>query len=130
MTDEFKKSDDQKPLVDLKVRTRQFAVRIIHMYNILPQSVVAQTIGKQVLRSGMSVGAQYREGIRARSDAEIISKWSGSLQELEETAYWFELMVETNIVSSERLLPLQRECDELIAIFTTCVKKIKSRNHK
>lgn len=70
---------------DLKSRTRRFALRIIRLFNALPANEVARTIGKQILRSGTSVGAHYREGVRSRSDAEIVSKWGGALQELEET---------------------------------------------
>lgn len=89
MSDE---SENKKPC-DLKTRTRQFSLRVIKMYSTLGNDPTSQTLGKQVLRSATSVGAQYREGIRARSDAEVVSKWSGALQELEETAYWFELLI-------------------------------------
>ena len=70
---------------DLKERTKSFALRVIRLYCALPQTVLAQTLGKQVLRSATSVGAHYREGMRARSNAEFISKIEGGLQELEET---------------------------------------------
>jgi four helix bundle protein len=73
-------SDESKP-ADLRIRTNQFALRVIRMYGSLPSTVVAQTLGKQVLKSGTSVGAQYREGCRARSDAEMSSKWESALQE-------------------------------------------------
>ncbi|QDU23150.1 four helix bundle protein [Urbifossiella limnaea] len=79
------KDESGQPPVDLKTRTRQFALRIIRLYNGLPENAVGRTIGNQILRSGTSVGAHYREGMRSRSDAEIISKWGGALQELEET---------------------------------------------
>ena len=121
------KDESKPPPMDLKTRTRQFALRIIRLYNGLPQNPVAGTIGKQVLRSGTSVGAQYREGIRSRSDAEIISKWGGALQELEETAYWLELLAEAEVVPETRLTDLARECDELTAILTTCVKNVKEK---
>ena len=114
---------------DLRERTTEFALRIVRMYVSLPKTTEAQTLGKQALRSGTSVGAQYREGIRSRSDAEIISKWGGALQELEETSYWLELLVEGEIVPAVLLTELMRECDELIAILTTCVKTVKARNH-
>ena len=113
--------------VDLKVRTRQFAIRIIRLYSALPKTTVAQTIGKQMLRSGTSVGAHYREGVRSRSDAEFISKLQVGLQELEETAYWMELMVESEVLSRDRLGELMHETDELTAILTTCVKNAKKR---
>ncbi|HEY0049727.1 MAG TPA: four helix bundle protein [Pyrinomonadaceae bacterium] len=79
---------------DLKTRTKSFALRIIKLYKALPNTVEAQIIGKQILRSGTSAGAQYREGTRARSNAEFISKIESALQELEETAYWLELLIE------------------------------------
>ena len=72
---------------DLKTRTKQFALRVIHLYGALPNTTVAQVLGKQLLKSGTSVGAHYREGCRARSNAEFISKLEGGLQELEESAY-------------------------------------------
>lgn len=77
---------DEK-MKDLRVRTKEFALRIIRLYSNLPKSTVAQVLGKQVLRSGTSVGAQYREGQRAKSDADFISKTEGVLQELDETSY-------------------------------------------
>jgi four helix bundle protein len=119
----------QKPPEDLKARTRRFALRIIRLFNALPTNEVGRTIGKQVLRSGTSVGAHYREGVRSRSDAEIISKWGGALQELEETSYWLELLVEAELIPATQLIELMRECDELTAILTTCVKNVKGRSH-
>ena len=113
--------------VDLKVRTKAFAIRIIRLYSALPKTTVAQVIGKQILRSGTSVGAHYREGIRARSDAEFISKLEGALQELEETVYWMELIVASEIVGPHRMAEMMKEADELAAILTTCVKKVKER---
>ncbi|MGH9900349.1 MAG: four helix bundle protein, partial [Pyrinomonadaceae bacterium] len=77
---------------DLRQRTKAFALRIVKMYAALSKSAEAQVIGRQVLRSGTSVGAHYREACRARSDADFISKIEGSLQELEETIYWLELL--------------------------------------
>jgi four helix bundle protein len=112
-------------MVELKQRTRDFALRIIRLYGALPQRMEAWVIGKQLLRSGTSVGAHYREGVRARSDAEFISKLEGALQELEETAYWLELLAESELVPSTRLVELRQEADELTAIFITCVKKTK-----
>ena len=77
--------ENEKP--DLKIRTKEFALRIIRLYPSLPKTTEAQVLGKQVLRSGTSVGAQYREAQRAKSDADFINKVEGSLQELDETAY-------------------------------------------
>ena len=113
--------------IDLKLRTKEFAMRVVRLYCALPKTTVAQVLGKQVLRAGTSVGAHYREAMRARSDAEFVSKLEGALQELEETEYWLELLTESGIASSRRLEGLARECDELIAIFTACTKNVKNR---
>ena len=80
---------------DLKRRTKRWAQAIIRLYSTLPRTAEAQVIGKQALRSGTSVGAHYREATRARSNAEFVSKIECGLQELEETRYWLELMVES-----------------------------------
>jgi four helix bundle protein len=116
---------------DLRKRTKEFALRIIRLYSSLSlSSTVAQVIGKQVLRSGTSVGAHYREAYRSRSDAEFISKIEVGLQELEETVYWLELLIESQIVSEKKLTNLLQEASELTAIFITSVKKVKQRNFK
>lgn len=118
--------EEQSPL-DLKVRTKQFALRIIRLYTALPKTTEAQVVGKQVLRSGTSVGAQYREAQRAKSDADFINKVEGSLQELDETGYWLELLKDSGIFSSDKLSPLLKETDELTAILVTIVKKVKNK---
>jgi four helix bundle protein len=110
---------------DLKDRTREFGLRIIRMFSRLPKRAEAQVIGKQVLRSGISIGANYREAYRARSRAEFISKCGDSLRELEETAYWLELLVDGGCIPAKKLAPLRKECDELTAIFVTVLKRSK-----
>jgi four helix bundle protein len=112
---------------DLKDRTKQFALQIINFYLSLPKTNVAQVIGKQLLRSGTSVGANYREACRARSNAEFISKLNISLQELEETFYWLELLDESNISLSKSLSHLTAEVDELISILVTIIKKVSKK---
>lgn len=112
---------------DLRERTTDFALRIVRMYTKLPKTTVAQTVGKQVLRSGTSVGAQFRESQRAKSDADFINKLEGCLQEADATAYWLELLVRAEIVSAEKLAPLRKEIDEIIAILVTIVTKVKKR---
>ncbi len=97
--------------IDLKVRTRNFALRVIKMYSVLPKSTVAQVLGKQVLRSATSVGAHYREGPRARSTAEFISKLEGGMQELEESMYWFELIIESGLFDEHKMHDLLTEAD-------------------
>jgi four helix bundle protein len=110
---------------DLRQRTKEFGLQIIQMFSGLPKSTEAQVLGKQVLRSGTSVGANYREAYRARSRAEFIAKCGDSLRELEETAYWLELLTDANLVTAEQLSSLRQECDELIAIFVTILKSSK-----
>jgi four helix bundle protein len=122
----MKDEPDKNPR-DLKSRTKAFAIRIIRMYAALPKTIQAQIIGKQVLRSGTSVGAHYREANRARSTAEFVSKIEAGLQELEETAYWLELLIEGGIVTTGRLSSLLKETNELIAILVTCAKNAKDR---
>jgi four helix bundle protein len=110
---------------DLRDRTKAFALRIIQMFPSLPNTTEAQVLGKQLLRSGTSVGANYCEAYRGRSKAEFISKCGDSLRELEETAYWLELLADAKIVPVEKLLAVRKECDELIAIFVTILKRSK-----
>jgi four helix bundle protein len=113
----------EKPLTrDLKERTYAFARRIIRMYTALPRSAVAQLLGKQVLRSGTSVGANYREAFRGRSKAEFTSKMGDCLRELDESEYWLELLIDESIVSQQKMNPLLDETRQLIAIFVTIVK--------
>jgi four helix bundle protein len=115
---------------DLRERTTEFALRIVRMYTQLPKTTEAQTLGKQVLRSGTSVGAQFRESQRAKSDADFINKLEGCLQEADETAYWLELLVKSEIVPANRLEALRKETDEIIAILVTIVTKVKKRVNK
>ena len=112
---------------DLRTRTKRFALEIIRFYSKLPKSTEAQVIGKQMLRSGTSVGAHYCKSIRSRSNAEVISKLEGALQELEETRYWLELATESGIINPNNTSSLTAEAGELTAILVTCVKRVKIR---
>jgi four helix bundle protein len=111
---------------DLQIRTKEFALKVIRMYSALPKSAEAQVLGRQVLRSGTSVGANYREANRSRSKPEFIAKIGDCLKELDETAYWLELLAELSMVPSAKLAELRDECDQLLAIFTTISKKAKA----
>ncbi len=113
------------PQNDLRERTKSFALRTIRMFVTLPKTTEASVLGKQVLRSGTSIGANYREAFRGRSKAEFISKCGDCLREIEETAYWLELLVDAGIVAANKLAPLRLEIDELTAIFVTIVKHSK-----
>jgi four helix bundle protein len=110
---------------DLIERTKRFALRVIRLFASLPKTGEAQVLGKQLLRSGTSVGANYREAHRARSRAEFAAKCGDTLREIEESAYWLELLEESNIVPATKLKDLRTEANELTAIFVTIVTKSK-----
>lgn len=110
---------------DLVLRTKNFACRIIRLYVALPKETVAQVLGKQALRAGTSVGANYREANRARSKAEFVAKVGDCLKEADETAYWLELLADEEIVPKNRLEPLLQETNELISILVTISKRAR-----
>ena len=112
--------------VDLKGRTKELALRVIRMYARLPKTAVARVLGKQVLRSGTSVGANYREADEGRSKAEFVAKMGDSLRELSETEYWLELLVESEIAKPQTMTPLLNETRELKLIFATIIRKARS----
>jgi four helix bundle protein len=115
-----------QPKIDLRQRTKDFALRVIRMFPTLPKTTEAQVLGRQLLRSGTSVGANYREAFRARSRAEFIAKCGDCLREIEETTYWLELLVDGQITSAEKLQLIRQECDELTAIFVSIIKQSKA----
>ena len=112
---------------NLRERTKQFALRIIRLYSALPQRGATLVLGNQILKSGTSVGAHYREAQRAKSNADFISKVEGALQELDETTYWLELLGDSGIVTRARLNSLNEEANELLSILVTIVKRVKSK---
>jgi len=109
----------------LKQRTKVFAIRIVKLFRSLPHSPDAQTLGKQVLRSGTSVAANYRAVCRARSKAEFIAKMGVVLQEADETVFWLELLTETGVLSGERTEDLLKEANELSAVFGASLRTSK-----
>lgn len=112
---------------ELNRRTKHFALRVIRLYKALPKTDEARIIGKQVLRSGTSVAANYREASRARSDAELRSKFGIVEQELDETMLWLELLVESGIIRQELMADLYAEAEELLKIIVSSIRTIKSR---
>jgi len=116
----------KQPKVDLRERTKNFALGVVRMFAKLPKTTEAQILGRQLLRSGTSVGANYREAYRGRSRAEFIAKCGDCLREIEETAYWLELLVAADIASFDDLSSLRQECDELTAIFVSIIKQSKA----
>lgn len=112
---------------DLTARTKMFARRVIRLYAALPQDTAPQVLGKQALRAGTSVGANYREANRARSKAEFIAKIGDCLKEADETAYWLELLVDEKFIPHKKMFALLDEANQLVAIFVTILNK--SRGH-
>lgn len=112
--------------IELRDRTKQFALRVIRLYQALPKTGEAKVLGNQVLRSGTSVAANYREAKRARSRSEMRSKLGIVEQELDETLLRLELLAEAGIVPAERLAPLSQETDELLRIIVATIKRLKS----
>ncbi|MBM3327586.1 MAG: four helix bundle protein [Calditrichaeota bacterium] len=112
----------------MKVRTRDFALAVVKIVSGLPKSVETGVLGRQLLRAGTSIGAQYREACRAKSDADFITKIEGCLQELEETRYWLELLHASNFINKEIFQSCDDEANQLISIFTTVVRRVKSHS--
>lgn len=114
--------------MNLEHRTKAFALNIIRLYQSLGASITAQVLGKQILRSGTSVGAQYREAKRARSKAEFASKIDSATQEMDETLYWLELLLESNISPSQIILPIHNEANEIISMLIASSRTAKAKN--
>ncbi|MEO8041120.1 MAG: four helix bundle protein [Acidobacteriota bacterium] len=117
----------QEPQRELRIRLKLYALRVLRLYDSLPRYGSAQVIGRQLARSGTSPGAQYREACRAKSDADFVSKIEGAPQELDESDYWLDMLIEGKYVQGDRLALLKDETDELIAILVTIVRKVKGR---
>ena len=111
---------------ELKLRTKRFALRVIRLYRSLPKSADAQVIGKQALRYGTSVAANYHAVCRARSKPEFAAKMGVVVEEADETVFWLELLVEAAIVSKDKLNDLLSEANELLAIFAASHRTAKN----
>lgn len=115
---------------DLKVRTKRYALSVIRLFAELPKRAETQIIGRQLLRCGTSVGVQYREASRAKSNPDFISKIEGSLQELEESEYWLELLGESEFIREQKLTALKQETGELKGIFVSIVRNVKVKSQR
>src|SRR3990172_13380858 len=104
---------------ELKERTKNFGLRIVKLYEELAKSKKGEIIGKQLLRAGTSVGANYRAACRAKSDADFIYKIEIVEEEANESAFWLELISESNIIKKNRLEGMLKEANDLTAIFTS-----------
>ena len=109
----------------LKLRTKEFALRIIRLYRSLPRTDDARVLGKQLLRSGISIGANYCAACRARSRPEFIAKLGIVLEEADETTFWLDLLQEASIFPAEKLRPLTHEANELVSIFVSSIRTAK-----
>ena len=110
---------------DLRDRTKKFAIRIVYLFRALPKSTEAQVMGKQLLRCGTSVAANYRAVCRARSKAEFIARIGIVAEEADESVFWLELLEETQTLSRKQLESIRREAKELAAIFSASLKTAK-----
>jgi len=113
---------------ELAQRTKAFALRILKLVASLPKSREADVLGKQLLRAGTSVGANYREARRGRSRADFAAKIGVCVQEADESLYWLELLADSRMVRPELLRDLQKEASELIAIFAASAKTARPRS--
>lgn len=113
---------------DITERAFRFAIRIVKLCQYLDEKPgVSRTLAKQLLRSGTSIGANLEEGKGSQSEADYLTKCSIACKEARETLYWLKLLVASEILSANRLLELTTECDELVAILTSIVKKLKEK---
>lgn len=112
---------------EFKDRTKDIALRIIKLVESLPTTRTVDVIGKQLLRSGTSIGANYRAACRAKSTADILHKLSIVEEEADESLYWMELLIEANIVAEKKLAKLFNDVDEIVAITVASIKTMRSR---
>lgn len=112
---------------NLSDRTFNFSRRVIHLYSALPKSTLAQVLGKQLLRSATSIGANYREAKYARSRPEFIAKIGDCMKETAESEYWLDLIIVEQIINPTRVSPLRTEAGQLAAIFTAILKSSKNQ---
>jgi len=115
---------------EMKTRTKKFALRAIRLVESLPKTRTGDVIGRQLLRSGTSVGSNYRAACRAKSQADFISKMGIVEEEADESIYWMELLIEAGIVKAAKLEPLMDEADEILAITVSSIKTARSRKKK
>lgn len=111
---------------ELRVRTKQLALRVIRLVEALPQGETGRVIGRQLLRCGTSVGANYRASKRAKSRADMLNKLKIVEEEADETLYWLELLVEANLFPDSKLRPLMAEVEEILAMTVASIKTLRA----
>ena len=129
MGSEMANGERMKPL-DLKVRTQELALRVIRLTRALPNSQEGWVLGKQVLRSGTAVGANYRSCQRGKSKADFIAKLAVAEEEADGTCYWLELIISAELLPRDRLEPLLNEARKITAILTAAGKTAKENRDK
>ena len=112
--------------VELKQRTKQFALRVMKLVGALPEDSVGRPIGNQLIRSGTAIGANYRAACRGRSKAEFVAKLGVVVEEADESGYWLELIVEGELLAKRLVEPLLKEANELTAIMVASRKSAMS----
>ena len=108
-----------------KARTRQLALEIIQLVESLPRSRTADVVGRQLLRSGTSIGANYRAACRGKSKADVMSKLAIVEEEADETIYWIELLIESKIIEASRVNSLLKETNEIVAMVVASIKTLR-----
>jgi len=111
---------------EMKKRAKAYANRVVKVCSALPNNWIAQTLGKQLLRSGTSVGANYRAVCRAKSNLDFINKLRIVEEECDESLFWMELLVDNKLVKGERLASLMKESDEILAIVVSSAKSART----
>jgi len=115
---------------ELKSRTKQFGLRVMNLVDALPKTTAGRAIGNQLVRSGTSVGANYRAACRGRSKAEFIAKIGTVAEEADESAFWLEMIIEGGLLKSELVSALHQEAEELAAILTASGRTAKTNNQQ
>lgn len=110
---------------DLKERTKQYVLQIIKLVEALPNTVTGRITGNQLIRSGTSVGANYRAALRARSKIEFVAKLGIVIEEADESAFWLEIIIVSNLLKKDLVEPLLRETNEILAIMIASSKSAK-----
>jgi four helix bundle protein len=113
-----------------KDRTKKLALRVIRLVNSLPKTLTGDMIGKQLLRSGTSIGANYRAACRAKSRADMIAKLAIVEEEADESLYWMELLVDAEVVSASLLADLMQETNEIAAMTVASIKTLRTSNYR
>jgi four helix bundle protein len=115
---------------EFKRRTKSLSLRFIRLIEALPKTHTAEVIGRQLLRCGTSIGANYRAACRAKSSRDMIAKLKIVEEEADESLYWMELLIEAELVAPQRLQDLMNETEQILAMTVTSIKTLRSSRSK